>query len=198
MPDADAPVTFGSFNLALKISDPAVALWSRVLQAVPGSRLLLKSTGLADDAPRNALLARFARHGVDASRIEMLGHTATRDAHLRTYARVHVALDTFPYNGTTTTCEALWMGVPVIGIRGDLHAARVGMSLLQAAGLQEWLAQDADAFVRIASELATDRAALERWRGALRPRMQASPLLDAAGYARRLHEALRRAREAAT
>ena len=194
MPAEGDPVTFGSFNLALKISDPAVALWSRVLRSVPDSRLLLKSTGLADPAPREALLTRFARHGVDASRIEMLGQTPTRDAHLRTYARVHVALDTFPYNGTTTTCEALWMGVPVVARTGDRHAARVGESLLQTAGLAPWVAPDDDAFVRIATALATDRAALQAWRGSLRERLAASPLLDARGYAQRLHAALREAR----
>jgi predicted O-linked N-acetylglucosamine transferase (SPINDLY family) len=194
MPPADAPITFGSFNLALKISDHAVALWSRALVAVPGSRLLLKSTGLADAAPRSALLARFAAHGIDPARIEMLGHAPTREAHLRTYARVHVALDTFPYNGTTTTCEALWMGVPVVTIVGDRHAARVGMSLLGAAGLGDWIARDDEDFVRIAIDLAVDRASLESWRGSLRASLLASPLLDARGYALRLHAALRAAR----
>ena len=150
IPAADAPITFGSFNLALKISDPAVALWSRVLAAVPGSRLLIKSTGLADPSPRRTLLARFAAHGIDSARIETLGQTRTRDEHLRTYSRVHVALDTFPYNGTTTTCEALWMGVPVVARTGDRHAARVGESLLRTAGLAEWLARDDDDFVRTA------------------------------------------------
>ena len=191
MPQADAPITFGSFNLALKISDPAVALWARVMAQVPDSRLLLKSTGLADMAPRSALLSRFAAHGVDASRIELLGQTPTRIDHLRTYARVHVALDTFPYNGTTTTCEALWMGVPVITTLGDRHAARVSASLLHAAGLDQWVARDADDFVRIAAQLATDRAALSQWRASLRDRLRASPLLDAKAYAQQLHAALR-------
>ena len=191
MPDPAAPITFGSFNLALKISDPAVALWSRVMAQVPDSRLLLKSTGLADTAPRAALLTRFAAHGVDASRIELLGQTPTRIDHLRSYARVHVALDTLPYNGTTTTCEALWMGVPVIAMLGDRHAARVSASLLHAAGLDEWVARDADDFVRIATRLAMDRAALSQWRDSLRDRLRASPLLDAKAYAQQLHAALR-------
>jgi predicted O-linked N-acetylglucosamine transferase (SPINDLY family) len=191
MPEVDAPITFGSFNLALKISDPAVALWSRVMAQVPGSRLLVKSAGLADTAPREALLSRFAAHGVDASRIELLGQTPTRADHLRAYSRVHVALDTFPYNGTTTTCEALWMGVPVIATVGNRHAARVSASLLHAAGLDAWVAKDADDFVRIAVQLATDRAALSQWRASLRDRLRASPLLDAKAYAQQLHAALR-------
>jgi len=191
MPEADAPITFGSFNLALKISDAAVALWARVMAQVPGSRLLVKSTGLADTPPRQALLSRFAAHGVDASRIELLGQTPTRADHLRAYSRVHVALDTFPYNGTTTTCEALWMGVPVITTLGDRHAARVSASLLHAAGLDAWVARDADDFVRIAAQLATDRAALSQWRASLRDRLRASPLLDAKAYAQQLHAALR-------
>jgi predicted O-linked N-acetylglucosamine transferase (SPINDLY family) len=124
----------------------------------------------------------------------MMGQTRTREAHLKTYERVHLALDTFPYNGTTTTCEALWMGVPVITIAGDRHAARVGVSLLGTAGLGEWIARDADEFVCIASTLATDRAALSTWRDGLRARLQASPLLDAKAYATRLHAALRDAR----
>ena len=191
MPNATAPITFGSFNLALKISDEAIALWARVMAQVPDSRLLVKSTGLADAAPRSALLSRFAAQGVDASRIELLGQTPTRIDHLRTYARVHVALDTFPYNGTTTTCEALWMGVPVIAPVGNCHAARVSASLLHAAGLDAWVAKDAEDFVRIATTLATDRAALSQWRSGLRDRLRASPLLDARGYAQQLHAALR-------
>ncbi|NBQ15808.1 MAG: hypothetical protein EBU31_14660, partial [Proteobacteria bacterium] len=107
------------------------------------------------------------------------------------YNRVHVALDTVPYNGTTTTCEALWMGVPVVTTRGDRHSARVSASLLHAAGFPEWVTSDAEDFTRIATHLARDRAALATLRVGMRDRLRASALLDAPAYAARLHAALR-------
>ena len=191
MPPSDAPITFGSFNNALKIAPQTLAAWSAVLAAVPGSRLLLKSTGMADFALQSDLMRRVREAGIDPSRVECAGYAGSRTEHLALYGRVHVALDTLPYNGTTTTCEALWMGVPVITLLGDRHAARVSASLLQAAGLQEWVADSVEAFVRVASTLSRDRSALARWRGALREHLRASPLLDAPAHAARLHAALR-------
>jgi len=191
MPAADAPFTFGSFNNAAKIGPSTAALWARVLQAVPDSRLLLKSTGLADPAAQALLQRRFTDAGLPLDRVEMVGNTREQLAHLALYNRVHVALDTVPYNGTTTTCEALWMGVPVVTTRGDRHSARVSASLLHAAGFPEWVASDADHFVRIATHLASDRAALAALRGGMRDRLRASTLLDAPAYAARLHAALR-------
>ncbi|MCE2881933.1 MAG: tetratricopeptide repeat protein [Planctomycetaceae bacterium] len=193
VPPTDAPVTFGSFNLTTKISAQTIALWRRVLDAVPGSRLLLKAKSLGDDAARAGVLARLAAGGIDASRVETIAFTPSVDAHLALYGRVHVALDTVPYNGTTTTCEALWMGVPVVVLEGDRHASRVGASLLRAAGVPELVARDDDAFVDIAVRLASDRAALESMRRGLRARVAASPLLDRAAYGARFHEALRTA-----
>jgi predicted O-linked N-acetylglucosamine transferase (SPINDLY family) len=106
---------------------------------------------------------------------------------------VHVALDTTPYNGTTTTCEALWMGVPVVTLAGDRHAARVGASVLAAAGLPGLVARDADSYVRIAAGLAGDRARLETLRTGLRPTLRSSALMDEAAYGARFHGALREA-----
>jgi predicted O-linked N-acetylglucosamine transferase (SPINDLY family) len=184
-------VTFGSFNALAKLSDATVELWSRVLGAVANSRLLLKTRVLSDEPTRRLTLERFARHGVTAERIEMLGGSNSMPEHLASYARVDVALDTFPYHGTTTTCEAMWMGVPVVTLAGKTHASRVGVSLLNAAGLPELIAGDGDAFVRIATEWAGDVARLESTRAGLRERMLASPLCDATNFTRGLEAALR-------
>ena len=191
MPDASQPITFGSFNNATKIGARSVELWARVLQAVPGSRLLMKAQSLTDSTGRKVILERFAAAGIAPDRLELVAYTKTRDEHLRLYNRVHVALDTVPYNGTTTTCEALWMGVPVVTTLGDRHAARVSASLLHAAGHPELVASDADAFVRIAASLAQDRPRLDALRTSLRAHMAASPLMDAPGYAARFHAAVR-------
>jgi predicted O-linked N-acetylglucosamine transferase (SPINDLY family) len=121
----------------------------------------------------------------------MLGRNPVLADHLATYARVDIALDTFPYHGTTTTCEALWMGVPVITLKGEHHMSRVGASLLAAVGHPEWIARDAAEFARIAAQLAGDRAKLVRLRGELRTAMKASALLDHARQAERFGMALR-------
>jgi predicted O-linked N-acetylglucosamine transferase (SPINDLY family) len=129
--------------------------------------------------------------GIPRDRIDTIPFTASVAEHLALYRRVHVALDTTPYNGTTTTCEALWMGVPVVTIAGDRHAARVGASLLSAAGLSELVAHDATGFVRISGELARDRSGLAALRSGLRERMRASVLMDQAAYGARFFGALR-------
>ena len=191
MPAVDAPVTFGSFNLTSKVGDETIALWARALAAVPGSRLLVKSKSIADPATHAHLVARLAAGGIDPARVETIAYTKSVAEHLALYARIHVALDTTPYNGTTTTCEALWMGVPVVTLAGDRHAARVGASLLRAVGCDELVARDAEAFASVAASLAQDRARLAEFRGTIRDRMRGSVLLDQASYAARFHAALR-------
>jgi len=193
LPEDGTRVTFGSFNLTSKIREYTIELWGRVLAEVPGARLLIKARSLRDPAMRTRLLARLEAGGIDPARVETIAFTPTAAEHLALYSRMHVALDTTPYNGTTTTCEALWMGVPVVSLRGDRHAARVGASLLAAAGCPELVAGDADSFVRIARTLATDRARLAEYRLGLRDRLRASALLDADAYAARFHGAIRRA-----
>jgi predicted O-linked N-acetylglucosamine transferase (SPINDLY family) len=190
-PADDAPFTFGSFNASSKISETTAALWAATLTAVPGSRLLLKSQAMGDPDASGALRDRLARAGIDPARVDISAYAPDQRSHLEQYARMHVSLDTTPYNGTTTTCEALWMGVPVVTLLGDRHAARVSASLLHAAGHPEWVAADADAYVRIAASLAQDRERLKPLRTDLRAQMLASPLLDAAAYATRFHAALR-------
>ncbi len=191
MPAVDAPVTFGSFNLTAKVGPESLALWKGALDAVPGSRLLLKARSLGDPGTRDSLLARIRAAGIDESRVELLAFVQGVDAHLALYGRVHVALDTTPYGGTTTTCEALWMGVPVVTLPGARHASRVSASLLRAAGFGELVAKDASDYARLAAWAATDRAWADAFRRTARERMRASPLMDAPAYATRFFGALR-------
>ncbi|MDO8310707.1 MAG: methyltransferase domain-containing protein, partial [Sideroxyarcus sp.] len=172
-------VTFGSFNSRAKLSDECVVLWCRILNAVPGSRLVLKSmVGADDEEARSALQRCFEAHGVAAERVDVLKRTSTPEDHFATYHDIDIALDTFPYNGTTTTCEAMWMGVPVVALAGDRHASRVGVSLLNNVGLSELIAETQDDYLRIATELATDPVRLQNLRASMRARMLASRLLD--------------------
>ena len=185
-------VTFGSFNNFSKINPHVLQLWSEVLLHVPHSRLLLKCPALTDAAVRARVSEALQAHGIGAERVELLGHTPTRQEHLALYAKVDIALDTFPYNGTTTTCEALWMGVPILSLVGEHHAGRVGASLLTAAGLTNWLADTPESFVAIAQTMASDLIELGRLRGSLRTKVATSPLCDAEGFVRRLEFALDR------
>jgi len=185
------PVTFGCFNNFAKISDSTLRSWAQILATVPQSRLLLKGHGLDEPALATTLRARLAVLGVEAERIELLGRTASIAEHLSLYARMDVALDTFPYHGTTTTCEALWLGVPVVTLAGDRHAARVGVSLLTAIGRHEWIAQDWADYVAIAVALAKDTPGRVVARQSLRDEMRRSALLDHAGQAARFGAAVR-------
>ncbi len=185
------PVTFGSFNAVSKFSDRVLALWARVLNAVPGSRLVLKVGGSSKPGAAAPLLSRLQRAGIDPARVTLLERTTTQSEHLALYSEMDIALDTFPYHGTTTTCEALLMGVPVISRAGDRHASRVGLSLLTAAGRPQWAVLSDDDFVARAVELAQDPARLASLRRELRPALLASPLCDAPAYGRRFAAALR-------
>ena len=188
-------VTFGSFNKALKITPQVASLWARLLVALPGSSLLLKSDAFADPACRDRLMARFAEQGVGPERVRFLPAEETIAEHLARYAEVDIALDPFPYNGATTTCEALWMGVPVIALEGATHAARVSASILRTIGLPQLVAPSEDGYVAAALELAREgerRVALRAsGRASLRERMLASPLCDADGAAWALEHAYR-------
>jgi Predicted O-linked N-acetylglucosamine transferase, SPINDLY family len=188
---ANGVVTFGSFNNFVKVTDPMLRVWSRILAAVPGSRLLVKAAGMDDEGVRDGVRRRLREAGIAEDRVRLEPQVRETAAHLAMYGQVDVALDAFPYHGTTTTCEALWMGVPVVTREGDRHASRVGASLLKAIGRSEWIAANDDDYVRIAAELAKDVAGLARIRTTLRVEMQASELLNHAGQARRFADALR-------
>jgi protein O-GlcNAc transferase len=184
-------VTFGSFNNPAKITAETVGAWSRVLEGVPGSRMLLKGTQFADPGTCGHFRRLFAAAGIGPERLEFRGRATTPAAHLAMYGEVDIGLDPFPYNGTTTTCEAFWMGVPTVSLRGDRHAARVGASLLTQLGLQELIGESLDGYVAAAIALAGDRERLAGLRDGLRTRMLGSPLGDRAGFARRFEAALR-------
>jgi predicted O-linked N-acetylglucosamine transferase (SPINDLY family) len=185
---AGTGVTFGSFNNVQKLSTATVRLWSRLLREVPGSRLLLKGVAFSEAALRADVLARFAAEG--ATSVEILPRAATTAAHLALYDRIDIGLDPTPYNGTTTTCEALWMGVPVITLAGETHASRVGASLLTAVGLSELIATDEEGYVRLAAALAGVASRVGAIRAGLRARVAWSELCDGAGWCREFEQVL--------
>ncbi|HEX3356666.1 MAG TPA: tetratricopeptide repeat protein [Tepidisphaeraceae bacterium] len=184
------PITFGSFNDFAKIRPVTVALWASVLRAVPDSRLMLKARQLASQWARDGLIAAFEREGVAADRLILLGRDPSIREHLEKYSQIDIALDTYPYHGTTTSCDALWMGVPVISLAGKTHVSRVGMSLLHVVGLPELAVDSQEEFVGAAAELARDSTRLREVRLSLRNRMKNSALGDPKGFAQRFGEML--------
>ncbi len=157
---------------------------------MPGSRLLLKYRGMGSASVAGRLADQFAGWGIDPARLEFLGFS-THGARLADYQRVDIALDTFPYNGCTTTCEALWMGVPVATCPGETFAGRCSLSHLANVGLMETVAGDLDQYVEIAAGLAGDLPRLAGLRAGLRERMAASPLCDGKRFAENLMDILR-------
>lgn len=182
---AGAGPTFGCFNNLSKITDECLAAWGQVISQTPGSRLLLKGVGLSTESFQNFWRKRCEGAGLSAERVELVERSADLAGHLALYGKVDVALDTFPYHGTTTTCEAMWMGVPVVTLAGDRHACRVGVSLLQAVGHPEWIATDWKSYVATASRLGAEAGASAEPRVALRQRLSQSIILDHAGQAGR-------------
>lgn len=189
--DPSRPVTLVCFNHPKKITDGTLKLWARVLGEIRNARLVLKGVGFSQAEHRAQYAARFARCGLPADRVDLRERTPDTESHLAQYQEADVALDTFAYNGTTTTCEALWMGVPVVTLRGEHHMSRVSASLLTAIGHSEWIASNADEYVRIVGDLVRDRGRLAGIRAELRDEMRRSPLLDHPGQAARFGAALR-------
>lgn len=181
-------ITFGCFNNCTKITSQVVALWCEILNALPGSRLLLKSEQFSDKDMQQRYLGYFLDHGIGPERIELLGFSKLLDF-LAVHNRVDIALDPFPYNGGTVTCMALWMGVPVITLAGTLGFGRTGVSILSNVGLQELIAETPDAYKNLALGLAFDLDKLSGLRQGLRSRMATSSLTDAANYTRNLEKA---------
>jgi predicted O-linked N-acetylglucosamine transferase (SPINDLY family) len=183
-----APV-FGSFNQLAKLSDACVGLWCRVLARVPDSRLIVLDVPAG--RARGILLDRFADNGIDPARIEPAGRLPI-DRYLDTVGDVDIALDSMPYNGATTTFDALWMGTPVVALRGERGISRGAYSILRTLGMPELTADDADAYVALNVRLARDVEWRRALRSSLRARLCASPLMDAPRFARDLEAGFRR------
>ncbi len=188
---ANGYITFGSFNNLPKINERTASLWSKILTTVPSSKLLLKTKPLNDASIRKSCRDLFRRYGIEAERLVLKSHSPSLETHLSCYNEVDIALDTFPYNGTTTTCEALWMGVPVITLAGQNHAGRVGVSLLSRIGLSGMIAETEDRYVACASFLAGDIPRLTRFRKGLRGAVAQSSLCDGKTFTEKLEHAYR-------
>jgi predicted O-linked N-acetylglucosamine transferase (SPINDLY family) len=183
-----APVTFGSFNTLAKVSPTTLKLWSQVLAAVPNSRLIIKAAAATEESVQNSIRNQL---GAVGDRVVFLAREPDSFRHLQTYAQIDIVLDTHPYNGTTMTCEALWMGVPVIPLAGRSHVSRVGASLLSSVGLPELIAQDPADYVVRARSFAENLPRLHQLRQQMRHRLTDSPLLDQSRFTRELEAAYR-------
>lgn len=185
-------ITFGCFNKPEKINEQVISLWSAVLRAVPDSKLLLKYFNhYSEPTMRAHWIQRFAAHGIGEDQLVLKAATENRSRHLQHYHNVDIALDPFPFNGATTTFEALTMGVPVIALEGRHFVDRVATSMLAHVGLSELAAADRDGYVELAAALAADVGRLAELRGSLRDKLHASPLCDGPGYARSVEAAFR-------
>ncbi|MEM0952923.1 MAG: tetratricopeptide repeat protein [Pseudomonadota bacterium] len=181
-------LTFGSFNNYSKLNRPVIELWSKVLRAVPDSKLLLKNQVLTDPVFAEKIHDEFESHGVDSTRI-ITEPSRSREHILESYGRVDIGLDPFPYTGCTTSFESLWMGVPVLTKRGDKFLSHAGESIMNNVGLPQCVSDSSDDYVHRAVALASDLAALAEIRSGLRDRMLCSPLMDAASFADDLNNA---------
>jgi protein O-GlcNAc transferase len=181
-------VTFGSFNNLPKVTPRVLRTWATILSQVPNSRLLLKASGLGSTMGREYMSDHLRQFGIEPHRFELLSWTNTTAAHLELYNRVDIALDTYPYNGTTTTCEAMWMGVPVVTFAGNSHVSRVGAAVLTHAGCSQWIADDVEGYIALAMRLASRLESLAPLRSGLRDRLIHSNLCDANRLARELEK----------
>ncbi|MBY0113693.1 MAG: hypothetical protein K2Y21_12800 [Phycisphaerales bacterium] len=190
---ANGFVTFGSFNTLTKVSNHVLEVWAKVLHAVPNSRLLLKALALSSPNTKDRIWSTLASFGIAKERVDLFAETKGKAEHLDMYAKVDIALDPWPYNGTTTTVEAMYMGVPVVTIAGNNHVSRVGVSLLNNLGTPELIARDENDYVEIASRLAADGPKRLALRENLRGMVERSVLCDHAGFTRRLEAHYRKA-----
>lgn len=182
-------VTFASFNNFAKATERQFLLWAAILQNVPASRLYLKNPVMGENGPQQRLIAFFEKLGISADRLQFSPFAPAYEDHLACYQQVDIALDTFPYHGTTTTCEALWMGVPVVTLAGNSHLSRVGVSLLHTVGLDDLVADSPDQYLAIAERLARDKQRLQQLRTGLRDRLTNSSLMAHAIFTRQLEAA---------
>jgi predicted O-linked N-acetylglucosamine transferase (SPINDLY family) len=186
----DGVVTFTSVNNFTKVTPEVQKLWARILAAVLNSRLILQTSALSSESTQNKVRKLFAEGGVSADRLEFRPWSDF-GKYVQLLERSDMTLDPFPFNGGTTTCHSLWMGAPVVTLAGDRHASRMGLSMMNCVGLPEFVAKTADEYVEIASLMSRNLPRLAEIRAGMRDRLKASPLLDGAGYTRRLETAYR-------
>jgi len=182
-------MTFGSFNMFAKMSSETLQTWSRILKAIPTAKLILKYAGLETESMRQLIHGLFLEQGVESQRVEIAARDTSHAQHMARYNSIDIGLDPFPYNGTTTTLDALWMGVPVITLAGNTHVSRVGVSQMRNLGLPELIASDTNDYVNIAVRLANDLPRLVKLRADLRGRMLASPLMNVPRFTSHLEAA---------
>jgi predicted O-linked N-acetylglucosamine transferase (SPINDLY family) len=182
-------VTFGSFQKIPKITDVTLSLWAQILSTCPTACLRIQSSGLEDEVTRQALVERARRAGIEVGRLQ-LHQGESRSRYLAAHSEVDIVLDTFPFTGGTTTCEALWMGVPTVTLAGKNLISRQGASLLGAAGLSDWVTESSQQYIDTAVEKASHAEALGSLRDRLRRQVQASPLYNAKLFSERFTEAL--------
>jgi len=190
LPDSESPeigslptlssghITFGSFNNFVKVSPKVIELWTAIMRAIPDCRLMMKGKSFLDKASCHYAINMFTQEGIDPERI-ILQPFEQSPSYWESYNQVDIGLDTFPWNGITTTCDALWMGVPVITLAGSAYASRAGVSLLTNIGIPELVARTPEEYISIAVNLAADLTKLQSLRGHLREMMRRSPLCDA-------------------
>lgn len=182
-------ITFGSFNNLAKINDDVIKLWSQILLSVPNSHFLIKAKPFSSRTIKENFVQKFVKFGIDPSRIDVLPLLPNLTDHLQSYRLMDLSLDTFPYAGTTTTCESLWMGVPVVTLRGTAHSQNVSSSLLSAIGsLDGLIANNMEEYIEIAVSLANDIVRLQELRISLREKMKNSPLCDGMTFTRNLEK----------
>jgi protein O-GlcNAc transferase len=184
---ANGYVTFGCLNNFCKVSEATLTAWCRLLEAVPGSRLLLHARA---GSHRERVREFIAKEGIASERVSFVAGVDIAE-YFKIYLKVDIGLDPFPYGGGTTTCDALWMGVPVITLAGPTAVGRGGASILSNLDLRDLVAHSTDEYVRVAARLANEWETLSGLRAALRPRMQDSPLMDAAAFAHAVEGAYR-------
>jgi predicted O-linked N-acetylglucosamine transferase (SPINDLY family) len=184
-------ITFGSFNNLAKITPRVLEVWASIMRELPTSRLLMKRDAFSDAEVRRYFEETFESRGIAKERLLLRPSSANIYKHINIYQEVDIALDSFPYNGTTTTCEALWMGVPVVAVCGDRHAARVGASILTEVGLQELIAHSLQEYVEVAVAIARDDGRREFLRHNLRKMINNSLLGNGAAFTKNLEDAYR-------
>ncbi|MFC1513042.1 tetratricopeptide repeat protein [Thermodesulfobacteriota bacterium] len=184
-------ITFASFNNRPKVTDTVIACWAQILHKVANSRLLLKSMAFRDEPTRTRLVEKFAGHGIEPNRLDIREPVPRQAGHMQLYNQADIALDTFPYNGTTTTFEALWMGVPVITLAGETHVSRVSTSILNQIDGQDCIANNQEEYIKLAATLAGNTERLTTLRKELRQRLRDSPACNSRQFTQNLENAYR-------